>query len=145
MADWDVRFMELAHLTGSWSKDPNEKVGCLLVRDKNVLAGGFNGFPRGIVDDARLFDRDVKLQLIVHAEANSVASAALHGHSVKGATAYITRPPCTQCAALLIQAGITKVIHLPSKPDSKWAANHADAHAMLIEANIIVLEKVYGT
>ena len=139
MADWTARFMDVARLTASWSKDPNEKVGCVLVLDKNVLAGGFNGFPRGIVDNERLNDRDVKLQLIVHAEANAIASAARHGHSVKGATAYITRPPCTQCAALLIQAGISVVYHLPGNPLSKWVANHEAACKMLNEARVAVI------
>jgi len=83
---WDRRFLEMARLVSSWSKDPSTKVGSVVVRpDKTVASVGFNGFPRGVADtEARLCDRGEKLDLIVHAEINalSVAHESLSGYSV---------------------------------------------------------------
>lgn len=108
---WTARFLDLATHTATWSKDPRRKIGCVIIGDqKNQLAGGFNGFPREVKDDDRLFNKEIKNKLIVHAEANAVADAARNGHALKGSTAYISQLPCSQCAALLIQAGITTVV-----------------------------------
>ena len=77
MNGWDRKFIEMAVLVSSWSKDPSTKVGCVIAdSDHAQLSEGFNGFPRGIADDARLHEREVKYRLIVHAEANAIAAAA---------------------------------------------------------------------
>lgn len=104
--------MEVARVMASFSKDPSTKVGCVIVgADKEILATGFNGFPRGCDDSADLYDlRPRKHLRTVHAEANSVAASSRTGASLKGATAYVTAPCCSQCAALLIQAGIARVV-----------------------------------
>lgn len=113
---WDLRFLSSAREISSWSKDPRRKVGCVIIDDDyNQLSGGFNGFPRGIADDHRLDDRPVKNRMIVHAEANAVAAAARNGHSLKDATVYITHAPCPQCACLLIQAGVVRVVYSKQK------------------------------
>jgi dCMP deaminase len=106
----------------------------------NQLSGGYNGFPRGVVDDVRLYERDIKLKIIVHAEANAIAAAARNGYSVKGATAFITHPPCVQCASLLIQAGITKVVYTEGTKPSKWEQEWLMAVSMLREAGVMVAE-----
>lgn len=108
---WKARFAGQAFLVASWSKDPSTKVGCVIVNeDCQVLASGFNGFPRGVEDeDARLQHRDSKLRFTVHAEANAVAQAARTGVSLRNARAFVTHRPCSQCAALLVQAGIKRV------------------------------------
>jgi len=137
MNNWDKKFLDAATLVASWSKDPSTKVGCVITDDDhNQLAGGFNGFPRGVADDHRLTDRETKLKLIVHAEANAVAAAARNGHSLKGSTAYVTLPPCTQCAALLIQAGVRRVVFLSGVKPSKWEADWVLAQGLLTEAGI---------
>lgn len=137
MTHWDKRFLEAAINVSDWSKDPHRRVGCIIVDDDhNQLSGGYNGFPRGIADDHRLHTKEVKLKLIVHAEANAVAAAARNGHSLKGSTTYITRPPCTQCAALLIQSGVKRVVFLTGTTLSKWESDWKLAEALLSEAKV---------
>lgn len=137
MTNWDKKFLDVAILTASWSKDQNRKVGCVFTdTDNNQLSGGYNGFPRGIADDHRLHDRETKLPMVVHAEANAVAAAARNGHALKNSTAYITLPPCSQCAALLIQAGVHRVVFLSGVKPSKWESNWALAQGLLTEAGI---------
>ena len=76
MTGWDRKFIEMAVLVSSWSKDPSTKVGCVVAdSDHAQLSEGFNGFPRGIADDDRLHQRETKYRLIVHAEANTMAEA----------------------------------------------------------------------
>jgi dCMP deaminase len=133
--------MLVAREVAGWSKDPKKKVGCVIIdSDKNQLSGGFNGFPRGIADDLRLDDQAIKLKMIVHAEANAVAAAARNGHSLRGAIAYITHPPCAQCAALFIQAGIYRVVYGAGVRPSKWEADWEIAVDILEEAHVIVEE-----
>lgn len=136
---WHVRFLELAGLVASWSKDPSTKVGCVIVRpDRTVAAMGYNGFPRGVADKPERYnDREVKYQMVVHAEANAVLSA---GESVKGMTAYCTLFPCCECAKLLIQAGIeTLVVHYADRPE-RYAESMARSDIMLMEAGVKVLQ-----
>lgn len=137
MNNWDKKFLSAAALVASWSHDPSTKVGCIIADDDhNQLSGGYNGFPRNIADDHRLTDRETKLKLIVHAETNAVAAAARNGHALKGSTAYITLPPCAQCASLLIQAGVYRVLFLSGIKPSKWEADWILAQGILAEAGI---------
>jgi dCMP deaminase len=137
MNNWDRKFLDVAALVASWSKDPSTRVGCVIVDDDHIqLAGGFNGFPRNILDNNRLHDRETKLKIIVHAEANAVSSAARNGHALKGSTAYITLPPCAQCASLLIQAGVYRVVFLSGVKPSKWEVDWILAQGLLAEAGI---------
>jgi dCMP deaminase len=141
MNGWDRKFIEMAKLVSSWSKDPSTKVGCVIAdTDHAQLSEGFNGFPRGIADDARLQEREVKYRLIVHAEANAVAAAARNGHGLKGATAYVTFCPCPQCAALLIQAGIVRVVTIAGATPERWKAECEIAQEMLREAGVVFEE-----
>lgn len=140
MTNWDARWMQAAENVAQWSKDPRRKVGCIIVDDdNNQLSGGYNGFPRGIADDTRLHDRDIKLKMVVHAEANAVAAAARNGHSIKGGTAYITHNPCSQCACLMIQAGIKRMVFARQTGYSaEWHKDFQLALELLGEAKIIV-------
>ena len=111
MSKWDDRFIDLAAHISNWSKDPTTKVGCIVVGpNKEIRSTGYNGFPSGVEDtEERLNNRPRKHELVVHAEQNAVAFAALNGVSLKGCSVYVTHAPCTSCAKSLIQAGITKV------------------------------------
>jgi len=141
MNGWDKKFLEMAALVSSWSKDPSTKVGCVIAdSDHAQLSEGFNGFPRGIADDDRLKQREIKLKLIVHAEANAIAAAARNGHRLMGAIAYVTFCPCPQCAALLIQAGIAKVITVRGATPEHWKVECAMAQRMFAEAGIVYQE-----
>ena len=139
---WDVRFMEMANLVSTWSKDPGTAVGCVLVSDRRIIATGYNGLPMGIADLSERFDdRDWKLAVTVHAEVNAILNAGKHGARTEGATLYTTFPPCSNCTAAIIQAGITRVVcpsHL-SAPE-RWRSNFALGRSLLDEAGIIITE-----
>lgn len=144
MGNWDKKFLDVAALVASWSKDPSTKVGCVITdEDHNILSSGYNGFPRGIADDERIDNRECKIRLIAHAEANAVAAAARNGHALKGGTVYITLPPCSQCAALLIQAGVRGLVYLKAVNMERWAADWDIAQSLLTEAGI-QFEEVEG-
>lgn len=121
MEKWDSRFCELARYISQWSKDPNAKVGAVLFskRGGNVSIG-YNGFPMGVEDSAeRLTDKNMKLELVVHAEVNAIIAA---GSRAEGATIYVYgKPICARCAGPIIQAGIKRVVaEAPGDTDSHW-------------------------
>lgn len=112
MDKWDARWIDAAWGFAMWSKHPTTQVGCVVVGpDREIRASGYNGFPRGL-DDARwlALPPETRHLLMVHAEANAVAAAARVGVRLKGCTAYVTHPPCSRCAALLIQAGVERIV-----------------------------------
>lgn len=135
---WDVRFLELARVVGSWSKDPSTKVGAVLVRpDRTVAAVGFNGFPRGVHDDpARYADRETKYRMTVHAEVNALASCYERPH---GYTLYVTPlAPCADCAGKIIQSGVGQIVTEAHEND-RWDTDCGLAATMLREAGIPVI------
>jgi dCMP deaminase len=139
MTDWDKRFCSLAEHIAGWSKDPSTKVGAVIVRPNRTIASvGYNGLPRGVCDDpTRLNDRPTKYAMTVHAEANALLSA--HDR-LDGCTLYVTPlHPCSSCAALIIQAGITRVVaQMPQTPDH-WKDSFATARTMFDEAGVKVV------
>ena len=135
---WHERFIKLAHEIAEWSKDPSTKVGCVLVKNKRVISTGYNGFPKNISDSFdRLMDREQKYEMTVHAEINAITTAALHGVSTEGATAYITFNPCSRCAAVLINAGIDSVyVSTANDIPTRWLSNFILASKLLAEAGV---------
>lgn len=120
MDKWDERMMQLAQLVSSWSKDASTQVGAVIVDDKKrIVSVGFNGFPRG-VEDVEM-PRDEKLRRTIHAERNAILFAK---QDVSGFTIYVTHPPCAQCAALLIQAGIKRAVS--PAPSAEFSARWKD-------------------
>tara|TARA_Y100000004_G_scaffold152426_1_gene175575 strand:- start:1044 stop:1601 length:558 start_codon:yes stop_codon:yes gene_type:complete len=115
MTKWDKRFLKLAKEIATWSKDPSTQVGAIAVRDKRIIATGYNGFPKGIEDNARtLEDRPAKLRLMVHGEMNMIFNAVEHGVSLKDSTVYVWGlPVCEDCFKGLIQVGVSRVV-MPS-------------------------------
>jgi dCMP deaminase len=118
---WDKRFLSLAEEVAKWSKDPSTKVGCVIVDpDTNRVMGvGYNGFPRGMCDHKELYeDRETKYSRTIHAEVNAV----LNSNRTENCTAYVTAPPCTNCALTLIQSGIQRVVSVAPSRDllSRW-------------------------
>jgi len=134
---WDKRFLELAKLVGSWSKDPSTKVGAVIVdSDNRIVSTGYNGFPRGIEDcEKKLVDREQKYAIIVHAEMNALAFA---NKSVKDCTLY-TWPfqPCSRCAGPIIQSGIKRVVSVV-QDDERWKKNFELARQLFDESGIIL-------
>jgi len=142
-AKWDRRFLDLAILLSGWSKDPSTKVGCVIVgEDREIRSTGFNGFPRGIIDNAdRLEDRDKKYPLICHAEENAIMHAARIGVALKKCKAFVTWPPCSRCARSLIQAGVDEVIFPKGiEIPERWAEDFTCSQGMLGEAGVLVRE-----
>lgn len=111
---WDRRFYRMAQEVSSWSKDPNRKVGALIIdADRRRMATGYNGFPRSIQDTAeRLEDPEFKLAAMVHAEANALDNATFE---TRGCRMYVTRFPCLDCAKRILSKGITYLI-VPEPP-----------------------------
>jgi dCMP deaminase len=138
---WDRRFIELARFVADWSKDPSTKVGAVIVRpDRTVAALGFNGFPRGVLDHSERYDdRPTKYEMVVHAELNSILNTR---ESLEGYTLYVTPlPPCSQCAAAIIQRGITRVVILAKKDlPPNWAEKWAVSKTMFAEVSVGVCE-----
>lgn len=136
---WDRRFLALAEHIAGWSKDPSSKVGAVAVRDRRLLATGFNGFPVGIADDARLDEREAKYPRIVHAEQNVVAWAAREGVGLLGASLYVhPYHPCPDCAKLLVQAGISEIVHTSMDVPERWRHPFEIANQIFAEAGIDV-------
>ncbi len=134
MNKWDLNFLKLSKTVASFSKDPSTQVGAVIVDDdKRVISIGYNGFPKGVKDDNRLDNRELKYEMIVHAEANALLFA---NAPVKGCTIY-TWPfqPCSRCASLIIQAGIRRVVSVENK-DRKLCSNFQLAHDRMTEARI---------
>lgn len=132
---WDAWFLGLARYVATASKDPSTKVGAVLVDDaRRVVSLGFNGLPRGVFDmPERLTDRDLKYKMIVHAERNAIIFA---GRPVTGCTLYtVPFMPCAQCAGMIIQSGIRRVI-TPEVKNERWEADFALTRQMFHEAGV---------
>ena len=109
---WNKRFMEMAFLVASWSKDTSTKTGAVVVGpDREIRATGYNGLVRGVDDNKpERLERPTKYDFFEHAERNAIYNACLTGTSLKGCVMYATHAPCTDCARAIIQAGIKTVI-----------------------------------
>lgn len=130
-------FMEMCRLIATQSKDPNVRVGCVIVDDlRRVIGSGYNGFPRGVRDlPERLADKVTKNKLTVHAEANAILLA---GNAARGQRLYCTRFPCSDCAKLIAQAGIAEVYAPELAPDSTWSEDAVFSQLILREAEVRV-------
>ena len=130
MDKWDKRFMELAETVAGWSScyQQNRHVGAVIVKDKRVMATGYNGAPEGIKsceEKGECLRRKLnipsgtqhELCFAVHAEQNAVIQAARHGVNIYGATLYCTHQPCVICAKIIINAGICRVVYKEGYPD----------------------------
>lgn len=146
---WDFRFMEIANIISTWSKDNSTKVGSLIVKDKRILTTGFNGFPSGINDykEDRLI-RPKKYLYTIHAETNAILQASQYGLSLEGSTIYVTNHPCANCTALIIQSGIKRIvtynIRLDKDFDKRWKESILIGIEMITEKGIQIdyMEKV---
>jgi dCMP deaminase len=129
---WDMRYLDLAEHIAGWSKDPSRKIGAVVVMPHSgqILAQGYNGFPRGVDDSReRLDNRETKLKFVVHAELNCIYNASRVGTSLVGSTMYVHGLPiCNECGKGIIQAGVVKTV-------MKWDYNKfSDNHAMWLDA-----------
>lgn len=135
---WDDFYMGMARYVASKSKDPSTKVGAVIVRPDNTVASlGYNGFPSSVVDDPRRaeIDRDWKLARTIHAEMNALIAAR---EPLNGYTIYTwPLPPCSHCAAALIQAGIARVVAPDGSGEHpRWVGSLAHSVQLYGEAHV---------
>ncbi len=115
---WDVYFMKIAYAVSSRATCLRRSVGAVIVKDRRILATGYNGAPRG-VPHCEEYGCDItqKCQLAAHAEMNAIAQAAMNGVSCDGATLYVMCQPCNVCAKMIINSGIKRVVFEGDYPD----------------------------
>lgn len=124
---WDDYFLEVTKVVASRSSCLRRHVGAVLVKDKRILATGYNGAPsrirhcfeRGCLREKQGIPSGERQEICfgLHAEQNAIIQAALHGVSIKGATLYCTHQPCITCSKMLINSEVEKIIFLGSYPD----------------------------
>ena len=128
MTKWDKRFVELSELVATWSSCVARQVGAVIVRDKRVLTTGYNGASAGIVscsDKGECMRRNLGIKsgtqheicYATHAEQNAIIQAAKIGVAIEGATLYCTHQPCSICAKMIINSGISRVVYCQGYPD----------------------------
>jgi len=135
---WDKRFLGIAYEISTWSKDPSRKIGAIAVRDRKILATGYNGFPKGIEDtEERYNDRETKYQYVVHAEMNCIYNAAENGISLRDSTLYIYGlPVCGDCALGIIQAGVSRVVAVSEGTPDRWVEAIGKTNEIFKEAGV---------
>ena len=107
---YDELYMDIAVRIGEMSYDTLYKVGCVIVKDGQLLSQGWNGMPSGMPNQTRNKDGKTNPE-VIHSEANALMKLAKHGGNCKDATIYCTYSPCWGCAKLLLQAGIKRIVY----------------------------------
>jgi dCMP deaminase len=125
--DWDTYFMDMAKLASRRSSCLRRAVGAVLVKDRRLLATGYNGVPTGVTHCEEAGCLREKLNVPsgerhelcrgLHAEQNAILQAALHGVSIKESSLYCTNLPCIICAKMLINAGVRRIVYLDGYAD----------------------------
>ena len=108
---FDRRYLEMAAIWAKNSYCTRRQVGALLVKDRMIISDGYNGTPSGF-ENVCEDENGVTKPYVLHAEANAITKVAKSHNSSDGATLYITDSPCMECAKLIIQAGISRVVYL---------------------------------
>jgi dCMP deaminase len=137
---WDEYFMTIAEQVAGRSTCLRRNTGAVLVKDKRILATGYNGAPTGLAHCADVgclreqrgipSGQQHELCRAIHAEQNAVVQAARHGIPIEGATAYCTHQPCVLCAKILLNAGIRDIVFRDPYPD-------ALSEELLAEAGVV--------
>jgi dCMP deaminase len=125
--DWDQYFMQMAEFAATRTTCLRRAVGAVIVKDRRVLATGYNGAPQGLTHCEELGCLRQQLNVpsgqrhelcrALHAEQNAIITAARYGVNIDGATIYVTTQPCVVCAKMLINAGITEIVYKNPYPD----------------------------
>jgi hypothetical protein len=105
----DQRYLRMARIWSENSYCRRRKVGALIVKDKMIISDGYNGTPSGFPNICEDID-DTTFPYVLHAEANAITKVARSNNSSEGSTLYVTASPCVECAKLIIQAGIRRVV-----------------------------------
>ena len=137
ISKWAIRFFQMAELVASWSKDPSTQVGAVITEHNRIVSLGFNGYPQGISDNAEIDNREIKLLKTLHAEENAILYAK---RDLKGCEIWVTHFPCPNCAAKIIQTGIS-VVHSPIQNEdflSRWGDKIKLSEEMFTQAGVTI-------
>ncbi|MGF1688629.1 cytidine/deoxycytidylate deaminase family protein [Photobacterium japonica] len=137
ISKWAVRFFQMAELVASWSKDPSTQVGAVITQGNRIVSVGFNGYPHGVSDSADTDDREMKLLKTLHAEENAILFAK---RDLAGCEIWVTHFPCPNCAAKIIQTGISTV-HCPEQSEdflSRWGDKIRVSQEMFAQSGVAV-------
>ena len=118
----DRTYMSMANQLAQLSHATRAKVGCLVVKDTHIIAEGYNGMPSGFDNECEITTPDdltITNPEVLHAESNAIAKLAKSSNSSLGATLYVTLSPCLECAKLILQAGITRVVYKKAYTDTQ--------------------------
>lgn len=126
----DIQYMRIAKIWANNSYAKRLKVGAIIVKDKTIIGDGYNGCPSGFENECEDEDGNTK-PYVLHAEANAITKIAMSNNSTRGATLYSLVSPCIECAKLIIQCGITRVVYY-----EKYRIE--DGIELLLKANIKV-------
>lgn len=110
MEKFDSRYIEMAAVWAKNSYCKRRQVGALLVKDNMIISDGYNGTPSGF-ENVCEDENGVTKPYVLHAEANAISKIAKSGNNSRGATLYVTASPCMECAKLIIQSGIRRVVY----------------------------------
>ena len=110
MSKFDGKYLRMAKIWASNSYCKRRQVGALLVKDNMIISDGYNGTPSGF-ENVCEDENGVTKPYVLHAEANAITKVARSGNSAEGATLYVTASPCVECAKLIIQSGIRRVVY----------------------------------
>jgi len=145
---WQDYFLEITRLVAKRSTCLRRNVGALIVKDKRILATGYNGAPTGLphcLDVGCMRERLAippgerhEICRGIHAEQNAILQAALYGVSIKGAGLYCTHQPCALCAKMAINAGISRIIYSGDYPDELAAKMLKEAGVELVRVDFSI-------
>ncbi len=140
---WDAYFLQMAQLAASRSTCLRRHVGAILVKDRRVIATGYNGAPRGLKHCAETGCLRQQLRIPsgqryemcrgIHAEQNAIINAAYYGASTEGSILYCTHQPCLICARMIINAGVRKVVHQRDFTDEQAVQFLREANVELVK------------
>ena len=143
---WDEYFLQLARQAATRSTCLRRQVGAVLVRERRVLATGYNGAPRGVahcLDIGCLREQLAipsgerqELCRAIHAEQNAIIQAAVHGVALEGATLYCTLQPCVLCAKMLINCGVREIHYVEGYPDELSRSMFAEAGVVVVKEDL---------
>ena len=128
----DQRYLRMAAIWAQNSYCKRRQVGALLVKNKMIISDGYNGTPSGF-ENVCEDENNKTYPYVLHAEANAITKVAKSNNSSNGATLYVTSSPCLECAKLIIQAGIKRVVFYDNY-------HHDDGILLLQKANIDVVK-----
>lgn len=132
---WVNRFLDMAELVSSWSKDPSTKVGAVIFdTDNRIISTGFNGFARGVPDAEHLLEnRETKYPLVIHAEHNAVLFAK---QNLEGCSVAVTHQPCARCTSVMAQVGIKKIHFRNPLDETRWGPEVELARFICAQAGV---------